>query len=79
MRLTNEADVVLQIEQILRRFAQDGDRLERLKEQAVAYAIDYLSWDAKEQTITSIMRWALRQGAKPNLPPPKMLEVGHAK
>jgi glycosyltransferase involved in cell wall biosynthesis len=79
VRLTNEADVVLQIEQILRSFAQDRDRLERLKEQAVAYAIDYLSWDAKAQAITSIMRWALRQGAKPNLPPPKMLELEHAK
>jgi glycosyltransferase involved in cell wall biosynthesis len=79
VRLTNEADVVLQIEQILRTFAQDRDRLERLKEQAVAYAIDYLSWDAKAQAITSIMRWALRQGAKPNLPPPKMLELEHAK
>lgn len=78
VRLTNEEDVVSQIEQILRGFAQDRDRLERLKEQAVAYASDYLSWDAKAQVITSIMRWALRQGAKPNLPPPKVLHLKHA-
>ena len=79
VRLTNEADVVSQIEQILRSFAEDRDRLERLKEQAVAYASDYLSWEAKAQAITSIMRWALRQGPKPNLPPPKMLDLEHAR
>jgi glycosyltransferase involved in cell wall biosynthesis len=78
VRLTDEADVVSQIEEILRGFTQDRDRLERLRLQAVSYARESLSWDAKAQTLTLIMRWALRQGPKPALPPPKMLCVGRA-
>jgi glycosyltransferase involved in cell wall biosynthesis len=71
--LTNEADVVAQIEKILRGLAQDRDLLERLRQQAVSYAREHLSWDAKSQALTSIMHWALRQGPKPDLLPPKML------
>jgi len=72
VRLTNEADVVSQIEKVLRSLARDRDRLDRLQQQAVSYAREYLSWDAKAQALTSIMHWALRQGPKPNLPPPKV-------
>jgi glycosyltransferase involved in cell wall biosynthesis len=75
VRLTNEADVVSQIEEVLRNLAQDRDLLERLRQQAVSYAREYLSWDAKAQAFTSIMHWALRQGPKPNLPPPKVLRL----
>jgi glycosyltransferase involved in cell wall biosynthesis len=70
--LTNETDAVSQIEEILRSLAQDRDRLDRLGKEGVTYARDRLSWDAKAQALTSIMYWALRQGPKPNLPPPKM-------
>jgi glycosyltransferase involved in cell wall biosynthesis len=73
--LTNEADVVLQIEQILLSLERDADRLERLREQGVSYARDHLSWDAKAKTITMIMQWVLHQGPKPNLPPPKTLQI----
>lgn len=69
--LTNEDDVISQIEEILRGLAQDQDRLDQLKEQAVSYAREYLSWEAKAQSLTSIMHWTLRQGPKPNLPSPK--------
>jgi glycosyltransferase involved in cell wall biosynthesis len=72
VRLTNEADVVSQIHEVLRDLAQDRDLLERLRQQAVSYAREHLSWDAKAQALTSIMQWALRQGPKPNLPPPKV-------
>lgn len=73
--LTNEADVVSQIQGVLRDLAQDRDLLERLRQQAVSYAREYLSWDAKAQALISIMYWALRQGPKPNLPPPKVLRL----
>lgn len=76
--LTNEADVICQIEQILRCFVQEPDRLHELQQNAVSYARDHLSWDAKAQALTSIMYWALGQGPKPNLPPPKTLQVGSA-
>lgn len=71
--LTNESDVVSQIEQILQSLARDNGRLDQLRTQGVSYARDHLSWDAKAHAITSIMRWALRQGPKPSLPPPKIL------
>ena len=75
VRLTNEVDVVSQIEEVLRDLVQDRDLLERLRQQAISYAREYLSWDAKAQALTSIMHWALRQGPKPNLPPPKVLHL----
>jgi glycosyltransferase involved in cell wall biosynthesis len=75
VRLTNEADVVSQIEEVLHNLAHDRDLLERLRQQAVSYARESLSWDAKAQALTSIMQWALRQGPKPNLPSPKVLHL----
>lgn len=70
--LTNETDVVSQIEQVLLSFAREGDRLDQLRQKGVSYAREHLTWDAKAQSITSIIRWVLGQGEKPNLPPPKV-------
>jgi glycosyltransferase involved in cell wall biosynthesis len=78
VRLTNEDDVVSQIEEVLRNLAQDRDLLERLQQRAVAYARECLSWDAKARVLTSIMHWALRQGPRPKLPPPKVLRLENA-
>lgn len=77
-RLTNESDVVSQIEEILRGLAEDRDLLERLGNQAVTYARDCLSWDAKAQALTSIMLWTLHRGPKPDLPAPKILNIENA-
>jgi glycosyltransferase involved in cell wall biosynthesis len=74
--LTNESDVISQMEKILASLAQDRDLLNRLREQGMSYARERLTWDAKAQTLTAIMRWALRQGPKPSLPPPKLLYLG---
>ena len=71
--LTNENDVVSQIEEILASLAENRDRLERLQQQGADYAREYLSWDAKAQIVTQIVRWAMRRGPKPDLPPPKAL------
>ena len=71
--LTNEADVVSQIEDVLRGLEQDRDRLCDLQEHAVSYAREHLTWDAKAQVLTSVMRWTLRQAPKPDMPPPKTL------
>jgi glycosyltransferase involved in cell wall biosynthesis len=73
--LTNESDLVLEIEKILDSLAQDRDLLNRLRQQGMSYARERLTWDAKAQTLTAIMNWALRQGPKPSLPPPKVLHV----
>jgi glycosyltransferase involved in cell wall biosynthesis len=75
MPLINESDMVSRMEKILASLAQDRDLLNRLRQQGMSYARERLTWDAKAQTLTAIMRWALRQGPKPSLPPPKVLHL----
>jgi glycosyltransferase involved in cell wall biosynthesis len=71
--LTNESDFVAQMENILTELAHDRDRLERLRQQGMAYARECLTWDAKAQATTRVLRWVVQQGPKPDLPPPKAL------
>jgi glycosyltransferase involved in cell wall biosynthesis len=71
--LTNESDMVSQIEKILDGLAQDRDLLNRLRQQGMSYARECLTWDAKAQSFTRILNWVVRRGPKPDLPPPKRL------
>jgi glycosyltransferase involved in cell wall biosynthesis len=71
--LTNESDFVAQMENILTELAHDRERLERLRQQGMAYARECLTWDAKAQATTRVLRWVVRQGPKPDLRPPKEL------
>jgi glycosyltransferase involved in cell wall biosynthesis len=71
--LTNEDDVVLQMEMILTELAHNRDRLEHLRRQGMAYVRERLTWDAKAQAVTRVLHWVLQRGPKPDLPPPKML------
>jgi glycosyltransferase involved in cell wall biosynthesis len=71
--LTNESDFVAQLEKILTELAHDRGRIERLRQQGMAYAREGLTWDAKAQATTRVLRWVVRQGPKPDLPPPKQL------
>jgi glycosyltransferase involved in cell wall biosynthesis len=71
--LTNESDVVARMEKILAALAQDRDLLNRLRQQGMSYARERLTWDAKAQTLTAVIRWALGKGPKPSLPPPNLL------
>jgi glycosyltransferase involved in cell wall biosynthesis len=74
--LTNESDLVVQMEKILTELAHNRDRLESLRQQGMAYVQESLTWEAKAQAVTRILRWVVRQGPKPDLPPPKALPVG---
>jgi glycosyltransferase involved in cell wall biosynthesis len=74
--LKNENDFVAQMERILADLADNRDRLERLRRQGMAYVRESLTWEAKAEATTRILRWAARQGPKPELPPPKMLAEG---
>jgi glycosyltransferase involved in cell wall biosynthesis len=76
VRLTNESDVVEQMERVLKELAHNRNLLERLRKQGVAYAKERLTWDAKAQDTTRVLRWVLRQGPKPGLLPPKALADG---
>jgi glycosyltransferase involved in cell wall biosynthesis len=71
--LTNESDVVLQIEKVLANLDRDRDLLEQLRQQGMRYARKCLSWDAKAQMVTQILCWAIGRGPKPDLLPPKLL------
>jgi glycosyltransferase involved in cell wall biosynthesis len=71
--LTNEIDVVAQMEKILTELAHNRDRLEQLRRQGMAYVQKRLTWDAKAQTVTRVLHWVLRRGPKPDLPPPRDL------
>jgi glycosyltransferase involved in cell wall biosynthesis len=75
--LTSEGDVVLQIEKILAELARDRGLLERLSQQGMRYAREWLTWERKAQVMTQILSWATGQGPKPHLPPPKMLQPQH--
>ncbi len=72
--LTNESDVVLQMEKVLKALVQDRNLLESLRRQGMSYARERLTWDAKAQQTTKVLQWAVRRGPKPELLPPKMLQ-----
>ena len=71
--LTNENDMVPQMEKVLGEFVHDRDLLDRLRQEGMSYAREYLTWEAKAQHTTRVIRWVLRMGPKPDLLPPKML------
>jgi glycosyltransferase involved in cell wall biosynthesis len=71
--LTNESDFVAQMEKILTDLAHDRGRIERLRQQGMAFARECLTWDAKAQATTRVLRWVVQQGPKPDLRPPKEL------
>jgi glycosyltransferase involved in cell wall biosynthesis len=65
--LTNEDDVVLQIEKVLATLARDPVLVDRLRQQGMRYARERLSWDGKAQITTQILTWVVGQGPKPDL------------
>jgi glycosyltransferase involved in cell wall biosynthesis len=75
---TNESDVVLEIEKVLANLASNRDIVSRVRQEAMSYAQDCLTWDTKAQSTTQVLTWAVRRGLKPNLPPPKMLHLDGA-
>jgi len=76
--LTNEADMVSQMEKILVELASDRDLLNRLRRQGMSYARECLTWDAKAERTTRVLNWAVGRASKPDLLPPKMLQLERA-
>jgi glycosyltransferase involved in cell wall biosynthesis len=71
--LTNESELVSQMEEILTNLAGNRDLLYRLRRQGMSYARECLTWDAKAQDTTRVLNWLVRRGRKPDLLPPKNL------
>jgi len=76
--LTNESEMVAQMEKILAGLAQDRDLLNRLRQEGMSYAREYLTWEAKAQRTTQVLNWVVRRGPKPDLVPPKLLHMQRA-
>jgi glycosyltransferase involved in cell wall biosynthesis len=74
--LTNEEDVVAQMEKALAVLVHDRSLLERLRQRGMIYARERLTWDAKAQDTTQVLQWVLRRGPKPDFRPPKALAPG---
>ena len=74
--LTNENDIVAQLQKILGELAANPEQLERLRRQGIAYVRERLTWEAKAQSVTRVLQWAVGQDAKPNFPPPKSVSCG---
>jgi len=70
--LTNESDIVAQLERTLTELAQDRELLEKLRRQGMAYARERLTWEAKAHDTTKVLHWVLGLGPKPDLLPPKV-------
>lgn len=73
--LTNESEMVSQMERILADLAGNRDLLSRLRRRGLSYARECLTWDAKAEATTRVLRWVVRRGPKPDLRPPKALAV----
>jgi glycosyltransferase involved in cell wall biosynthesis len=76
--LTNESDMVSQMEKILTDLAQDRELLNRLRQQGMTYLRERLTWDAKAERTTRVLNWVSGRSPRPDLPPPKMLHSEHA-
>lgn len=70
--LTNESDMVCQIEKILLELEGDKGLLGRLRQNGMKYAHESLSWDGKARTVSEILCWVIGQDSKPDLLPPKV-------
>jgi len=77
--LTNENDIISQMEKILAHLATDRHLLNQLRQRGVSYARERLTWDAKAQSTTRILNWAVGRAPRPDLPPPKVLHLDHAR
>lgn len=71
--LTNETDVIAQIEKLLTRLSEDRSLVRELRERGMNYAREAFSWGAKARKITGILEWVAGRGPKPQLPSPKPL------
>jgi len=65
--LTNESQVVAEIDNILVVLARDRDLLDRLRDSGRCYAREHLTWDAKAEIVSRILEWVVQRGPKPDL------------
>ena len=77
--LTNENDMVAQKRRYSRIWRSDRDKLNRVTTARHVVRSRSLTWDAKAQSTTRVLTWAVGQGLKPDLVPPKLLHMETAR
>jgi len=75
VRLTNESEVVSELERFLVELTHNRDLLERLRERGMAFVRENMTWDAKALRTTMVLNWAAGRGPKPDFPPPRVLDA----
>jgi glycosyltransferase involved in cell wall biosynthesis len=71
--MTNEDDMILKLESVLKKLAEDRNHLDNLRQRGMAYAREHFTWDRKARVMTDILLWATGRGSKPDLQPPERL------
>jgi glycosyltransferase involved in cell wall biosynthesis len=71
--LTNENDIVEQMQRILNQLVHNRNLVATLRQQGMAYAREHLTWDAKAKDTTKVLNWVVQRDLKPELVPPKKL------
>jgi glycosyltransferase involved in cell wall biosynthesis len=71
--LTNEDDIVAQMERILGVLVHDRKLLQKLRRQGMIYARECLTFEAKAAATAQVLHWVLRRAPKPDFVPPKIL------
>jgi len=69
--MSNEDDIILKLESILKRLAEDRTHLETLRQQGMAYAREQLTFDSRARVLTDVLLWPPGRGPKPKLEPPE--------
>lgn len=73
--LTNEGEMISEIGKILVDLSENRNLLSRLRQEGMSYARESLTWEAKAQSTTRVLAWAVGRGQKPDLVPPKFLHM----
>ncbi len=71
--LTNEDDIVAQMERVLGVLVQDRKLVQKLRRQGMTYARERLTFEAKAAATAQVLHWVLRRAPKPDFVPPKIL------
>jgi glycosyltransferase involved in cell wall biosynthesis len=71
--MSNQDEMILTIESVLRRLAEDRSHLEALRKRGMAYVREHLTYDRRARVMTDILLWSTGRGTKPELHPPSRL------
>jgi glycosyltransferase involved in cell wall biosynthesis len=69
--MVNEAQMVSDLQSVLKELSEDPGHLENLRQKGMAYVREVLTYDARARVLTDISLWAMGRRSKPCLEPPE--------